>query len=172
MNETNLATLPHISRVDVENAKIENDEWKFLHVFLEKYFEVIDENPEVLKDFTLSQLTLLAYFHLNSEVCNGGFIQLIQNGRGSIFDSPFSDFLRKWGVEKVAEIVDKAKVVYEKYKEELEKEINTAEEFCQLYVDITEFEPLDAQFDEVTNSETGILKYYVENHLEEFAVIE
>jgi len=172
MNETNLAILPHIGKADVEKAKIGNDEWKFLRVFVEKYFEMIDENPEVMKDFTLSQLTLLAYFHLDSEVCNGGFIQLIQNGRGSIFDSPFSDCLRKWGVEKVAEIVDKAKVVYEKYKDELEKEINTAEEFCQLYEDITDFEPLDAQFDDVTSDETGILKNYVENHLEEFAVID
>jgi hypothetical protein len=173
MNETNLAKLPHIGRADVEKAKIGNDEWEFLLVFVEKYFEMIDENPEVIKDFTLSQLTLLAYFHLDSEVCNGGFIQLIQNGRGSyVFDTPFSDCLRKWGVEKVAEIVDKAKVVYEKYKEELEKEKDTAEEFCQLYEDITDFEPLDVQFDEVTNNETKILKNYVENHLEEFAVID
>ena len=136
-----------------------------------KYFHKLAKFIEtVIK--TEKQHTLLAYNYLYGEVCNGGFIQLIQNGYGGyVFDNPFSDYLREWGVEKIAEIVDKAKVIYEQHKEKLEAQ-TSLEEFSEMYDEITDFEPLEDQFYEVMDKETKLIKNYVENHLAEFAVIE
>ena len=186
MDTANLATLPKISKADLENAKKENDAWNFLFVFTDKYFAMIEGNQEIMRDFTSSQHTLLAYNYLYGEVCNGGFTQLILNGYGGyVFDNPFSDNLREWGVEKIAEIVDAAKVVYQTYKERIEvvatrlqaattieeaEKLN--EESSKLYQEIKDFEPLEDSFYEIKEKETEIIKHYVENHLEEFAVIE
>ena len=136
-----------------------------------KYFHKLAKFIEtVIK--TEKQHTLLAYNYLYGEVCNGGFIQLIQNGYGGyVFDNPFSDYLREWGVEKIAEIVDKAKVIYEQHKEKLEAQ-TSLEEFSEMYDEITDFEPLEDQFYEVMDKETKLIKNYVENYLAEFAVIE
>jgi hypothetical protein len=172
MDKENLATLPQVNKADLENAKNRRDAWDFLFVFTDKYLAMaVGENQELMKDFTPSQHTLLAYNYLYGEICNGDFIQLIQNGYSRyVFDNPFSDHLREWGAEKIAEIVDKAKVVYETHREIFDK--TTFEDFWELYDKITDFEPLENQFDKVMGKETKLIKKYVENHLEEFAVIE
>ena len=172
MDKVNLAKLPQVSKADLENANKESDAWNFLFVFTDKYLEIaVGENQEIMRDFTSSQHTLLAYNYLYAEVCNGGFIQLIQNGYGGyIFDNPFSDHLREWGIEKIAEIVDKAKVIYEQHKEKLEAQTNL-EEFSKIYDEITDFESLEDKFYDVMDNETKLIKNYVENHLKEFAVI-
>jgi len=171
MADDNTAAFPRIARADLENAK-NGDAWDFLFVFTEKYFELIGENEEILKEFTSSQNVLLAYNFLFDQVCNGGFIQLIVNGYGSyVFDTPFSSLLKEWGVERIAGIVDEARAVYEEHKEELEKDV-TLEEFSKLYEKIKGFDPLDDRFYKVMGGETEVLKKYVEDHLEEFAVME
>ena len=173
MNKVNLAKLPQVSKADLENAKKENNAWDFLFVFTDKYLEIAaGENREIMQDFTSSQHTLLAYNYFYGEVCNGGFIQLIQNGYGGyIFYNPFSEHLREWGAKKIAEIVDKAKVIYEQHKEKLEAQ-TSLEEFTKMYDEITDFEPLEDQFYEIMDKETEFIKNYVENNLTQFAVIE
>ncbi|MDR2424392.1 MAG: DMP19 family protein [Prevotellaceae bacterium] len=166
--ENEKAFLPEISRQDIENAK--DDAWKLIYVFLDKYFEMI-ENGNITGDFNEYQHTLLAYMYLDSQVCNGGFIQLINNGYGGyIFDTPFSGYLKSWGAEKTAQIVDKAKEIYIKYQEELEAE-KEAEEFCGLYKKITDFEPLEEEYYKINDGETEKIKEYVENNIHNFAKI-
>ncbi|QQO11388.1 DMP19 family protein [Breznakiella homolactica] len=124
-----------------------------------------------MKEFSDSQHTLLAYNYLYGQVCNGGFIQLIQNGYGGyIFNNPLAETLRSWGLEKVPDILDEAKVIYEKHKTKLEKE-TSLEEFSELYTEITDFDSLESRFFEVMDNETGILQRYVKNHITGFAVI-
>jgi hypothetical protein len=165
----NKKTLPEINKKDIENAK--DDAWDFIYIFLNKYFEIINnsKDKEIMNEFNKYQHTLMAYMYLDSEVCNGGFIQLIQNGYGGyIFNNPFSECIKSWGAEKVAGIVDRAKAIYDKYKKELEEEKST-EEFSEVYKKITEFEPLESEYYKINDSETEKIKEYVENHLNNFA---
>jgi hypothetical protein len=167
----NNGILPEISKKDIENAK--DDAWDFIYIFINKYFEIIEnsKDKEIMREFNEYQHTLMAYMYLDSEVCNGGFIQLIQNGYGGyIFNNPFSEFIKSWGADKTAQIVEKAKEIYNKYKEELEEE-KTMEEFSELYKKITEFRPLEDKYYEINDSETERIKEYVENHLNNFAKI-
>jgi hypothetical protein len=167
----NKETLPEINKKDIENAK--DDAWDFIYIFLDKYFEIINnsKDKEIMNEFNEYQHTLMAYMYLDSEVCNGGFIQLIQNGYGGyIFNNPFSEYIKSWGAKKVAGIVDRAKVIYDKYKKELEEE-KSMEEFSEVYKKITEFEPLESEYYKINDSETEKIKEYVENHLNNFAKI-
>jgi hypothetical protein len=102
---------------------------------------------------------------------NGGFIQLIQNGYGGyIFDSPFSETVKTWGAEEISKIVEDAKIIYSKYKKELEKE-TSLEEFSGLYSKIKDFEPLESKFYSVADKETENIKKYVEENLKEFCTV-
>ncbi|MDR0467271.1 MAG: DMP19 family protein [Campylobacteraceae bacterium] len=136
--------LPEVSVVDIEKSK--DDAWDFLYLFLDKYFEMIDKNQEVLNDFNTSQHVLLAYCYLDAQVCNGGFIQLIYNGYGAyVFNTPFADEIKLWGATKTAEIVERAKIIYDENRTEIEKE-TSMNEFMELYEKITKFEPLDNEY--------------------------
>jgi len=166
-------TLPEIKAADIEKSK--DDAWDFLHLFVHKYYEMMDKKPEITQKFNDSQNTLLAYWYLDCEVCNGGFIQLIYNsainGYGAyIFDNPFSGAVKSWGAIKTVELVEKAKILYEKNKEELEN-ANSTEEFSDLYKKFKDFDTLDHEYYKIRDEEEKIVKRYVEENINEFAKI-
>ena len=166
-----MQTLPEIKRKEIEKAKTSDDAWDFLSLFTGEYIEMADKNHKIMEEFNASQHTLLAYNYFEGQVCNGGFIQLIHNGYGGyIFDNPFAEALKLFGAEETAKIVEEAKVLYDKYKENLEKECSI-EEFSALYKEITDFEPLENRFYKIMDQETKNIKKYVEENIEEFAVI-
>ncbi|MDR0356072.1 MAG: DMP19 family protein [Deltaproteobacteria bacterium] len=122
--------------------------------------------------FDNSQVTLLAYNFLYGQVSNGGFIQLIQNGYAeSVFNSPFAEIIKTWGAIKTGEIVEKANVIYNEHKDELDKE-TSLEEFSELYSQITDFEPLEDEYFKIMDDETEIIKKYVEENTNEFKIDE
>jgi hypothetical protein len=103
-------------------------------------------------------------------VTNGGFIQLVQNGYGGfVFNSPFSETIKTWGAEKTAEIVERANIIYDEYKNELERE-TSMEEFSELYSEITDFEPLEEEFYKIMDDETSTIKKYVEENAHDFRI--
>jgi hypothetical protein len=164
-----MKALPKIEAKELEKTK--EDAWDFLYVFLLKYFEMIDKNNGIMREFNDSQHTLLAYYYLDSQVCNGGFIQLVQNGySGYIFDNPFSAAIKSWGAEETAKIVEDAKIIYNKHKEKLEKE-TSMEEFSELYKDIKDFEPLEDRYYKINDQEVERIKRYVEENINEFGII-
>ena len=166
----NKGLLPEIKKEEVERVK--NDAWELIYLFGKKYYEIIEKNDEkITEQFSEYQHTLMAYKYFDSEVCNGGFIQLIQNGYGDyIFNSSFSENLKSWGAEKASEIVEKAKIIYKKYRKELEEE-KSNEKFSELYKKITEFEPLEDEYYKINDDETEKVKSYIETHLNNFAKI-
>ncbi|MDR2376426.1 MAG: DUF4375 domain-containing protein [Treponema sp.] len=155
-----------------ETRKLFEDAWDFLSIFLHKYFEIMKKKPdgEKMESFNNSQHTLLAYNIFYGQVSNGGFIQLIQNGYGGyIFYGPFSEIVKSWGALKTAEIVDGAKIVYDKHKGELEQE-KTMEEFSEQYTKIKDFKELETDFYEVMDKETEIIRKYVEENINDFII--
>ncbi len=118
-----------LTRKEIEEkmtlAKKEEDGWEFLFLFIDHYFKYISScksQEQAFQEFNDEQHTLLVFNYLYGQVCNGGFLQLIQNGYGAyIFENPFSKQIRNWGAKNIANIVEKAKIIYDKNKKDLEK---------------------------------------------------
>ena len=172
-------SFPKLKKTEIENkfeiAKKEQDGWEFLWLLTDYYFEFMStfkNEAEAYKEFNDKQHTLLAYNYLYGQVCNGGFLQLIQNGYGAyIFDNPFSENIKEWGANETSQLVNKAKIIYDRNKKDLEKE-TSLNEFSEMYKDYTDFEPLDSKFYDVMDGEVEIIKDYVYKNIKYFAFVE
>ena len=169
--ESKKATLPEIKENDIERVK--NNQLDFLFLFVEKYQEIIDNDSsgtiaDCLND---SQKTLFSFIHLNAQIADGGFIQLIKNGFGEmIFDNKFTGIIKSWGAEKTAEFIDESSEIYIKYKNEI-LNTETDEELNKIYNKTKAFETIDTIFFEIMEEEGMYIKNYIEKNLNEFAVI-
>lgn len=146
---------------------------EFIKVFTDSYMETLggELNGENMHLLNGQQISLLAYVMLRDEVLDGGFIQLIHNGYGPfIFDNPFAKAMRIMGAHDFSKLVYKGKKLYDKYKNELTKDCSD-EEFMALFERYPEFDDLDDNFIEMEEEVTNILAHYVDEHIEEFAVI-
>jgi tetratricopeptide (TPR) repeat protein len=151
-----------------------DDTWDYLFEYIDKYEAILNKYPDgkMTDHLNDSQITLLAYNFLYGQVSNGGFIQLIQNGYGGlIFDTVFSEIIKEWGAENTGKIVEEAGIIYNKYKNELERE-KSMEEFSEIYEKIKDFEPLEDRFYSFMKDETKIIKKYVEENVNYFAITE
>ena len=165
------AIIPIVNRYELESVK--NDPFKYIHLLTDKYFQIISSEPtqQVLNKFTNDQNTLLAFIIMDGQVCNGGFIQLIENKYGSyIFDSPLAEYLTNWGAMKTAKTIDDARLIYHQKKAILEKE-KTLEEFAKLYQDHPDFEELESRYYSQINSEREIIKQYIQSNIVQFTVV-
>ena len=146
---------------------------EFIKVFTDSYMKTLggELNGENMHLLNGQQISLLAYVMLRDEVLDGGFIQLIHNGYGPfIFDNPFAKAMRIMGAHDFSKLVYKGKKLYDKYKNELTKDCSN-EEFMALFERYPEFDDLDDNFIEMEEEVTNILAHYVDEHIEEFAVI-
>lgn len=163
-----METLPLIekSRLDAVTSASE-----YIFLFIEKYHELLSsDNTGLMQDeFTAEQNVLMAYNAFDTQVSNGGFIQLIENGFGSyIFDSPLSEHLSDWGLKKTANLIDQARTIYHAKKEILERE-KSLEDFTKLYQEHREFEPIESEYYQISNSERELMKKYIESNVSDFA---
>lgn len=157
-----------INSQDLKN-EAEKSADDFLNAFIKVYLKEKEDYP---KDFTTTlnsyQQTVLAYYYFREEMLYGGFLQLIQNGFGTyIFKGPFAKMLKEFGLRDLSRNVYSAHTLYEKDKEELEKE-HTDEEFMALYDDYSEFEPLDDDFLENEKKYNKLMAEYIDNNIEFF----
>lgn len=146
---------------------------EFIKVFTDKFLDTLggELNGENMHLLNGKQISLLAYVMLRDEVMDGGFIQLIHNGYGPfIFDNPFAKAMRLMGAHDFSKLIYKGKKLYDKYKDELTKDCSD-EEFMALFERYPEFDDLDDNFIEMEEEVTATLAHYVDEHIEEFAVI-
>ena len=191
----NTKHLPTIKETDLKKTAQSDDAWDYLFNFTDKYFDMLAESPEIIQEFNDSQLVLVAYNYMYGEVVNGGFIQMIINGKAYAFEEPFSEVIKSWGAVRIADIVDRAKAIYEKNKDELlrgrqaqvdfsdayakvtsekeakELEHQVWEKHSKLYNEFTDFDALSDEFYACMDEETAVIKKYVENNVDEFGVI-
>ena len=127
---------------------------------------------DTMTELNASQITLLAYEILQTEVMDGGFIQLIYNGYGGfIFLNPFAKVVKTWGMRDLAKLIYSGKSLYIKHKDDIEKEC-TDEEFMMLFEKYPEFDELDDKFVENEEVWTESFARYVDENINEFAEIE
>lgn len=145
----------------------------FLKVFTDKYQEVTGGqiNAQTMPLLNGYQHALLSFRIFADEVGVGGFIQLIQNGYGPyIFDNPFAKSMRLMGAKEFSKLIYAAKTIYDKHKEDLEKE-RTEEEFMALYEQYDKLCDLDDEFLEMEENVADTVARYVDEHIEKFAAI-
>lgn len=146
---------------------------EFIRVFTDRYLEVLggELNADNMQMLNGEQISLLAYVMFREELMDGGFVQLIHNGYGPfIFDNPFAKAMRLMGAHDFSKLVYKGKKLYDRYKNELTKECSD-EEFMAMFEAYPEFDDLDDKFVEMEEEVTETLARYVDEHLEQFAVI-
>lgn len=145
----------------------------FLQVFIVAILQKIDGRltPENMAQLNGSQHTLLAWHFFTTEMRQGGFVQLIQNGYGPyIFENPFAKAMRQFGCAELSKLIYRAKEIYDANKKELTRE-TTEEEFNAMYVDFEIFDDLEEDYFDMEEQQTALLAQYVDEHIEEFAEI-
>lgn len=129
-------------------------------------------SAETMSKLSSEQITLLGYMALREELMDGGFVQLIHNGYGPFFfRNPFDTAIRQWGLVDLCRLMRHAKKQYQKHHEAIEQEMND-DDFMALYEEYDMFEEFDDEF--VVNEEkwTGMVAFYVDEHLENFVEVE
>jgi len=159
-----------IKKADLDKAE---DEWDYLYLLLDKYYKLQEKEPDnVVDNFNNGQHSLMAYTVLDSQVGNGGFIQLIYNGWGPyVFESPLIETLRSWGLNDTPDLLEKASVIYNETGID-QKEEDTLDDFSRLYTDYPQFEKFDDAYYEINDSEVRLVKRYIEDHLDDFIIVE
>ena len=146
----------------------------FVDVFYKHILDSIggELNTEGMQKLQANQITLLAYMIFREEVMDGGFVQLIYNGYGPfIFLNPFAKAMRLWGAKDFCNLIYKGRKLFELYGDEITKECSD-EEFMALFEKYPDFDELDDAFIEMEEEVTETIARYIDDHLEQFAIIE
>lgn len=146
---------------------------EFLQVFIDAYLAEIggELTAENMSKLNASQHTLLAWHFFSTEMRDGGFVQLIQNGYGAyIFINPFAKAIKQFGAVELSKLIYKARDIYEPNRKTLERE-TTDEEFNALYVDFEVFDDLEETYFDIEEHQTALIAAYVDDHISEFAEI-
>ncbi len=146
---------------------------EFLQVFTHAYLQAVDGKLTADNMYLLngSQHTLLAWHFFTTEMRDGGFVQLIQNGYGGyIFGNPFAKAIKQFGAAELAKLIYKAKEIYDPNKTALERE-TTDEEFNALYVDFEVFDDLEEIYFDIEEQQTALIAAYVDEHIADFAEV-
>ncbi|MBQ8487231.1 MAG: DMP19 family protein [Prevotella sp.] len=146
----------------------------FVQVFIDAIMEAIggELTAATMSELNADQTTLLAWNVLHEEVMDGGFVQLIHNGYGPfIFKNPFAKAIKQWGMRPLSKLIYDAHTLWLKYREEIEREMSD-EEFMALFEQMPEFDDLDDDFVENEEEWTSQIAHYVDEHIENFAIID
>ena len=146
----------------------------FLAVFVDATMEAIggELTAETMAQLNTSQITLLAYDILHEEVMDGGFVQLIHNGYGGfIFDNPFAKVMRDWGLRDLAKMLFAVRKLYKEHGAAIQR-VCDDDEFMAMFEQYPEFDDYDDEFVENEEDWTEAVARYVDEHIEQFAVID
>ena len=167
-----------MKEIRIKDARLQQAASEGMDAFVEVFVNAINEaiegqlTTETMSELNSDQITLLAYSILRDEVMDGGFVQLIHNGYGPfIFKNPFANAIKQWGLRDLSKLIYNAHSLYVKYGAEIEKEC-TDEEFMALFEQYEEFDEMDDAFVENEEDWTNMVAVYIDDHIENFAVIE
>ena len=167
-----------MKEIRIKDAQLQQAASEGMDAFVEVFVNAINEaiegqlTTETMSELNSDQITLLAYSILRDEVMDGGFVQLIHNGYGPfIFKNPFAKAIKQWGLRDLSKLIYNAHSLYVKYGTEIEKECSD-EEFMALFEQYEEFDEMDDAFVENEEDWTNMVAVYIDDHIENFAVIE
>ncbi len=142
----------------------------YLYALMDAYLNFIEQNGDsAMERLNDEQHTLLAYCYLDSQVQEGGFIQLITAGYGDyIFANPLADSLRRWRIKPTPKIIDQARTLYEKHGAEIETLAETETPLDTIRAQFPAFEELDGDYYDAAETDMAAATAYVQEHLTKF----
>ena len=148
----------------------ESDE-QFVYTLADRCFAYLERHGEDAGEkLTDEQHTLMAYVFLDSQVQEGGFLQLIATGYGDyIFANPLADSLRRWKIKPTPKILDQAKTLYQRYGAEIEELAGQGSGQEDIRRRYGIFEELDGEYYEASESDIQAVAEYIENEWPKFA---
>ena len=148
----------------------ESDE-QFVYTLADRCFAYLERHGEDAGEkLTDEQHTLMAYVFLDSQVQEGGFLQLIATGYGDyIFANPLADSLRRWKIKPTPKILDQAKTLYQRYGAEIEELAGQGIGLEDIRRRYGIFEELDGEYYEASESDIQAVAEYIENEWPKFA---
>mgnify|MGYP000474921650 FL=1 len=148
----------------------ESDE-QFVYTLADRYFAYLERHGEDAGEkLTDEQHTLMAYVFLDSQVQEGGFLQLIATGYGDyVFANPLADSLRRWKIKPTPKILDQAKTLYQRYGAEIEELAGQGSGLEDIRRRYGIFEELDGEYYEASESDIQAVAEYIENEWPKFA---
>ena len=148
----------------------ESDE-QFVYTLADRCFAYLERHGEDAGEkLTDEQHTLMAYVFLDSQVQEGGFLQLIATGYGDyIFANPLADSLRRWKIKPTPKILDQAKMLYQRYGAEIEELAGQGSGLEDIRRRYGIFEELDGEYYEASESDMQAVAEYIENEWPKFA---
>ncbi|HFC6351751.1 TPA: DMP19 family protein [Neisseria elongata] len=148
----------------------ESDE-QFVYTLADRCFAYLERHGEDAGEkLTDEQHTLMAYVFLDSQVQEGGFLQLIATGYGDyVFANPLVDSLRRWKIKPTPKILDQAKTLYQRYGAEIEELAGQGSGLEDIRRRYGIFEELDGEYYEASESDMQAVAEYIENEWPKFA---
>ena len=148
----------------------ESDE-QFVYTLADRCFAYLERHGEDAGEkLTDEQHTLMAYVFLDSQVQEGGFLQLIATGYGDyIFANPLADSLRRWKIKPTPKILDQAKTLYQRYGAEIEELAGQGSGLEDIRRRYGIFEELDGEYYEASESDMQAVAEHIENEWPKFA---
>ena len=148
----------------------ESDE-QFVYSLADRCFAYLERHGEDAGEkLTDEQHTLMAYVFLDSQVQEGGFLQLIATGYGDyVFANPLADSLRRWKIKPTPKILDQAKTLYQRYGAEIEELAGQGIGLEDIRRRYGIFEELDGEYYEASESDIQAVAEYIENEWPKFA---
>ena len=148
----------------------ESDE-QFVYTLADRCFAYLERHGEDAGEkLTDEQHTLMAYVFLDSQVQEGGFLQLIATGYGDyVFANPLADSLRRWKIKPTPKILDQAKMLYQRYGAEIEELAGQGSGLEDIRRRYGIFEELDGEYYEASESDMQAVAEYIENEWPKFA---
>ena len=148
----------------------ESDE-QFVYTLADRCFAYLERHGEDAGEkLTDEQHTLMAYDFLDSQVQEGGFLQLIATGYGDyVFANPLADSLRRWKIKPTPKILDQAKTLYQRYGTEIEELAGQGSGLEDIRRRYGIFEELDGEYYEASESDMQAVAEYIENEWPKFA---
>lgn len=148
----------------------ESDE-QFVYTLADRCFAYLERHGEDAGEkLTDEQHTLMAYVFLDSQVQEGGFLQLIATGYGDyVFANPLADSLRRWKIKPTPKILDQAKTLYQRYGAEIEELAGQGIGLEDIRRRYGIFEELDGEYYEASESDMQAVAEYIENEWPKFA---
>jgi hypothetical protein len=121
---------------------------------------------DFMDDLSDGQQLLLGYDYLRTQVVQGGFIQLIQNGYVGLLPSLIEQ-LNMVGAFEMAVVLDDVLKVYVLNMDQLGRP-TTVEEFARLYDEFKEFEIIDQRYANLNLATEKLMLDYAILHITDF----
>jgi len=124
---------------------------------------------DFFNDLSIGQQLLISYDYVRSQVEQGGFIQLIQNGYIGLLPS-MPGWLQVIGAQEMAQTLDNVLKIFVQHRDILSKE-RSVEEFALLYNEFKELEQSDSDFARFNEPTVRLILEYAGHHPEEFVAL-